>query len=179
MSTTTPPRGLYLITPDSADDAQLLARTRPLLDSGAVTWLQYRNKSADEAQRRRQAEKLLPLCQAAGVPLIINDDLALARALGINLRAHGYDVTVVHDGKAALDRVAHLHPAVVILDLGLPVMDGYELASRLRQRFPVARLVAITGYGQDSDRRRSLKAGFAVHLTKPVTVKEIVAAIEG
>jgi len=45
MSTTTPPRGLYLITPDIADDAQLLARTRPLLDSGAVTWLQYRNKS--------------------------------------------------------------------------------------------------------------------------------------
>lgn len=82
MSTTTPPRGLYLITPDSADDAQLLARTRPLLDSGAVTWLQYRNKSADDAQRRRQAEKLLPLCQAAGVPLIINDDLALALAVG-------------------------------------------------------------------------------------------------
>jgi len=82
MPTTTPPRGLYLITPDIADDAQLLARTQPLLDSGAVTWLQYRNKSADDAQRRRQAQSLLPLCQAAGVPLIINDDLELAIAIG-------------------------------------------------------------------------------------------------
>lgn len=88
MSTTTPPRGLYLITPDIADDAQLLARTRPLLDSGAVTWLQYRNKSADDAQRRRQAEQLLALCQSVGVPLIINDDLDLAvhcGAAGVHL----------------------------------------------------------------------------------------------
>ncbi|MDQ1120094.1 MULTISPECIES: thiamine phosphate synthase [Pseudoxanthomonas] len=76
------PRGLYLLTPDLDDDAQLLARVRPLLDSGAVTWLQYRNKSVDDAQRARQAAALLPLCRAAGVPLIINDDAALAVELG-------------------------------------------------------------------------------------------------
>ncbi len=75
------PRGLYLITPD-LDDTALLTRVQPLLDSGAVTWLQYRNKTADTAQRQRQANTLLPLCQAAGVPLIVNDDPDLARAIG-------------------------------------------------------------------------------------------------
>lgn len=75
------PRGLYLITPDEADTARLLARTTPLLAAG-VTWLQYRNKSAGSALRREQASALQELCLQAGVPLIVNDEVRLAQAVG-------------------------------------------------------------------------------------------------
>ena len=75
------PRGLYLITPDETDTARLLARTAPLLAAGA-TWLQYRNKIAGHALRREQARALQELCLQAGVPLIINDDARLAKAVG-------------------------------------------------------------------------------------------------
>jgi len=74
-------RGLYAVTPDSADTAELVARARDALDGGA-SLLQYRNKTADAALRRNQAAALLACCRAAGVPLIINDDAALARELG-------------------------------------------------------------------------------------------------
>jgi thiamine-phosphate pyrophosphorylase len=75
------PRGLYLITPDEPDTARLLARTAPLLAQGA-TWLQYRNKAAGEALRHEQAAALQALCANAGVPLIVNDDVRLAQAVG-------------------------------------------------------------------------------------------------
>ncbi|HYM86964.1 MAG TPA: thiamine phosphate synthase [Pseudoxanthomonas sp.] len=75
------PRGLYLITPDEVDTARLLARTAPLLVEG-VTWLQYRNKTAGSALRHAQALALQELCAQASVPLIINDDVRLAKAVG-------------------------------------------------------------------------------------------------
>jgi thiamine-phosphate pyrophosphorylase len=74
------PRGLYLVTPDEPDTGRLLARVSPLL--AHATWLQYRNKSAAAALRREQAPELQALCAAAGVPLIVNDDPALAAAIG-------------------------------------------------------------------------------------------------
>jgi thiamine-phosphate pyrophosphorylase len=74
------PRGLYLITPDDADTARLLARVAPLL--AGTTWLQYRNKTADGGLRREQAHALQALCAGHGVPLIVNDDAALARDVG-------------------------------------------------------------------------------------------------
>lgn len=75
------PRGVYLITPDEPDTARLLARTAPLLAAGA-TWLQYRNKTASDALRREQATALQAMCAVHGVPLIVNDDPALAQAIG-------------------------------------------------------------------------------------------------
>lgn len=75
------PRGLYLITPDEADTARLLARTGPLLGAG-IALLQYRNKRADAALKQEQARALQALCKQAGVALIINDDVLLARASG-------------------------------------------------------------------------------------------------
>ncbi len=75
------PRGVYLITPDEPDTARLLARTAPLLAAGA-TWLQYRNKTASDALRLEQATALQALCAEHGVPLIVNDDPALARTVG-------------------------------------------------------------------------------------------------
>ena len=74
-------RGLYLLTPDEADTSRLLARVDAAL-AGGPTWLQYRNKAANAALRREQAAALLPLCRARGVPLIVNDDWALAPDLG-------------------------------------------------------------------------------------------------
>jgi thiamine-phosphate pyrophosphorylase len=74
------PRGLYLVTPDEPDTERLLARVAPLL--AHATWLQYRNKAADPALRAAQAAGLQALCTAAGVPLLVNDDPALARATG-------------------------------------------------------------------------------------------------
>ena len=75
------PRGLYLITPDDTDTARLLARTAPLLAEG-VAWLQYRNKAAGDALRHEQASALQSLCASAGVPLVINDDVSLAKSVG-------------------------------------------------------------------------------------------------
>ena len=76
-----PARGLYLLTPDDADTPRLVARVAAAL-AGGPTWLQYRNKSASPALRREQVAALLPLCRAHGVPLIVNDDWALAVELG-------------------------------------------------------------------------------------------------
>ncbi|WIH04204.1 thiamine phosphate synthase [Xanthomonas translucens pv. graminis] len=81
MNAASAPRGVYLITPDEADGERLLARVAPLLGHGP-TWLQYRNKRADAAQRLAQATALQALCAQAGVPLIVNDDVALAQAVG-------------------------------------------------------------------------------------------------
>ncbi len=94
VASTTRPRGVYLITPDEADTARLLARVEPLLANGA-TWLQYRNKTASPALRQAQAAALQPLCAAHGVPLVINDDVALAQAVGaagVHLGAEDGDI---------------------------------------------------------------------------------------
>lgn len=82
----------------------------------------------------------------------------------------GHDVRVAHDGPAALEAAHAYRPEVVLLDIGLPGMTGYEVARRLRQEPPagLALLIALTGYGQEEARRRSSEAGFDVHLTKPV-----------
>jgi two-component system CheB/CheR fusion protein len=70
-------------------------------------------------------------------------------------------------------------PDVALLDLGLPILDGFELGRRLRERFPELHLVAVTGYGQEGDKERSRAAGFAQHLVKPVDVATIAALLEG
>ncbi len=100
------PRGLYLITPDEADTARLLARVEPLLAEG-VTWLQYRHKGADAALRGQQASALQALCARAGVPLIINDDAALALAVnaaGVHLGEDDGDIAAARAllGEAAI-----------------------------------------------------------------------------
>ena len=88
--------------------------------------------------------------------LLVEDNLDAAESLGELLRIWGHEVTVAHDGAAALRAVPEVRPEVVLLDIGLPGMDGYEVASRLRATPGLAglRLVAVTGYGQESDRRR-------------------------
>jgi len=112
--------------------------------------------------------------------LIVDDNPDAAEVLGEYLRELGYEIELAGDGPTAIARAEQFHPHVAVLDLGLPVMDGYELAQRLRERWSGSelRLIAVTGYGQDSDRARSCAAGFDEHLVKPVDLGELERALD-
>ena len=93
----------------------------------------------------------------------------------------GYEAIVAHDGVAALDLFARDQPDVALLDIGLPVMDGYELAARLRALEDATRplrLVAVTGYGQERDRSRAIAAGFDEHMVKPIALDRLERILE-
>jgi PAS domain S-box-containing protein len=111
--------------------------------------------------------------------LVVDDSTDGAEMLAAALNAKGYETQVAFDGPAALRIAATFRPAVVFLDIGLPVMDGYELATRLRDlpELNGVRLFALTGYGQESDRQRSRDAGFDHHFTKPVDLDTIDAVL--
>ena len=102
--------------------------------------------------------------------LVVDDNVDSAETLALLLQMGGHEVTVAHDGFTALQAARESRPDVAFLDLGMPMMDGYELASRWRQlpELGGTLLVALTGWGQEEDRRRSSEAGFDVHLIKPV-----------
>ncbi|MFT3776036.1 MAG: PAS domain S-box protein [Minicystis sp.] len=100
--------------------------------------------------------------------LVVDDNVDAASTLGELVRSQGHEVRVVHDGLAALAAAEERLPDLVFLDIGLPGLDGYEVARRLRAAAPrPPKLVALTGYGQEADRRRAEQAGFAYHLVKP------------
>jgi signal transduction histidine kinase/ActR/RegA family two-component response regulator len=101
--------------------------------------------------------------------LVVDDNRDAADSLGVLLGFLGYSVEVAHDGNDALRAAERFHPALVLLDLGMPEMDGYEVARRLRAqpRWRDLVLVALTGWGQEEDRQRSHEAGFDHHLVKP------------
>ena len=101
--------------------------------------------------------------------LVVDDNKDAATSLALLLRLGGHSVQVAHDGPEALEAVRSAAPEVVLLDIGMPGMDGYEVARRLRQTpgLEGVLLVALTGWGQEHDRRRSKEAGFDHHLTKP------------
>ena len=108
--------------------------------------------------------------------LVVDDDAALARALNINLRAHGYDVTVVHDGRSALDGVARLHPHVVILDLGLPDVDGVEVLQGIRGWSAVP-VIVLSARSTSGEKVQALDAGADDYVTKPFGMAELVARL--
>jgi CheY-like chemotaxis protein len=107
--------------------------------------------------------------------LVVDDNRSNATSLGVLLRALGQDVEMAYDGPAALELVRRRRPDLVLLDIGLPGMDGYEVARRCREDEGTRRimLVAMTGYGKEEDRRRSHEAGFNVHLVKPVNLEDL------
>jgi len=117
--------------------------------------------------------------------LVVDDNSDAADTLADALAALGCDSRVAHDGAEAIRIAAEYEPQVALLDIGLPVMDGYELAARLRDapreapRGEQLRLVAVTGYGQDSDGRRAFEACFDAHLVKPVDLRVIADLING
>ena len=111
--------------------------------------------------------------------LVVDDNEDAADSLAEFLGALGHSVEAAHDGAEALAKLETFIPEVVFLDIGLPVMDGYELARRIRElpRMSDVRLVAVTGYGQSSDRLHSREAGFTMHLVKPVDLSMIERAL--
>jgi PAS domain S-box-containing protein len=102
--------------------------------------------------------------------LVVDDSVDTAESAAMVLRMAGHEVRVAHDGPSALDTVQTFRPEILLLDIGLPGMSGYEVARRLRAQPEGQTLVlaAMTGYGHEDDRRRSQEAGFDVHLTKPL-----------
>ena len=111
--------------------------------------------------------------------LVVDDNVDAADSLGDILRSEGFDVRVVHDASEALRIIGEFRPRVALLDLGLPAMDGYELASRLRECVPGIRLIAVTGYAQESDRITARLRGFEHHFAKPVDWNVLKSAIQG
>jgi CheY-like chemotaxis protein len=108
--------------------------------------------------------------------LVVDDDVDAADSLALLLRASGYVAHVAYSGMTALQMAVEHRPEVVILDLGLPEMDGYELGQRLRQHPQMAAtcLIALTGHGRPQDLDRSRAEGFAAHLVKPVELSQLL-----
>lgn len=111
--------------------------------------------------------------------LVVDDNRDAAESLATLLELEGFEVRTVHDGLEALAAAAAWRPHGVVLDIGLPGMNGHQVATALRARWdPTSmRLIALTGYGQPSDRERARSAGFDQHLVKPVDHNELVAAL--
>ena len=106
---------------------------------------------------------------------MVDDNVDAAQTLAMLLKASGHDVRTAYDGPTALEAALDYRPNVVLLDIGLPGLDGFEVAKRLRQQPDLSSvvLVAMTGYGQESDRQRSQDAGFNHHLVKPADFRKV------
>jgi CheY-like chemotaxis protein len=122
---------------------------------------------------------------AAGEPalrqriLVVDDNVDAAESLGTMLAYSGHDVRVAHGGVEALNAARDFSPNVMILDLGMPEMDGYAVARAVRSdpKIATTRLIALSGYGQAEDRRRTADVGFDEHLVKPVEHDVLNAAL--
>lgn len=107
--------------------------------------------------------------------LVVDDNRDAAESVAALLRMWGHEVMVAYEADAALAMAAEAMPSVVLLDIGLPNTDGYEVCRRLRQHgMTNSRIIAMTGYGQERDRNRSRQAGFDAHTVKPVAIAEIL-----
>lgn len=112
--------------------------------------------------------------------MVVDDNVDAALITTEVLKLTGYTVQTVHDPHSALEMIQDFAPEVMIVDIGLPGMDGYELARTIRQRYAnrYIKLVALTGYGQTADKSRASEAGFDRHLTKPADVESLLGALD-
>jgi PAS domain S-box-containing protein len=133
--------------------------------------LSARSGGSDEA--KRVARDRCPVCSV----LIVEDNVDAQQTLRMLLEDEGHRVDVASDGPGGLARTESTPFDVVLVDIGLPAMDGYEVARRIRASNPTTILVAVSGYGQAEDRQRSLEAGFDAHLTKPVSPDHLVLVL--
>jgi CheY-like chemotaxis protein len=113
--------------------------------------------------------------------LVVDDNADCANTLGMLLQVSGHKVETAYSGVQALELAARTSPDIVFLDIGLPGMNGYEVARRMRQieRSNPLLLIAVSGYGQDDDRRQSTAAGFDLHLIKPVSLERLNEVFSG
>lgn len=125
-------------------------------------------------KRSRYTRGAIETLGAGGTSMLVCDDNeGAAQALGTLLEHNGHTVALAYSGAEAIARAQEAGPRVALLDIGLPDMDGYALARRLRQEHPAIVLVALTGYGQSEDRQKSKDAGFDEHLVKPVSIVDV------
>lgn len=129
------------------------------------------------APPRAVGEAAAPTRTSARRILVVDDNHDAADMLAHLLRMSGHETLAVYSAPEALERVHTFSPEVVLLDIGLPIIDGYELAGRLRRARGSLRIVAVTGYGQEEDVRRARAAGFDEHLVKPVDLVSLSGAI--
>jgi CheY-like chemotaxis protein len=119
-----------------------------------------------------------PVIATAQRVLIVDDNVDAATTLSWLLGAHGYTVEVAHDGPGGLKTAQSFNPDILLLDIGLPGMDGYELARRLRgDGFKSSLMIAISGYAHEADIERSRAAGFDSHFAKPVDIDHLIESL--
>ena len=137
---------------------------------------QHSTHSASSPSHAMPAESQRRERSAAAPPrrvLVVDDNLDAAEGLAMLLSLRGHQVATAYDGQCAIEQAREMQPDVVLLDIGLPRIDGFEVARRLREEHPrrPMLLVALTGYGQERDRVRAREAGFDHHLLKPVRLE--------
>jgi DNA-binding response OmpR family regulator len=112
--------------------------------------------------------------------LVVDDNRDAADSLRMLLESAGHEARAVYDGVNALALAESFRPEVILLDLGMPSMDGYQVVRELRKRADVPRptIAALTGWGQDSDQKKTREAGFDRHFTKPVAADELLGFLE-
>ena len=123
---------------------------------------------------------MAPIPAAPRQILVVDDNVSSAETLALLVGLSGHITHVAHSGMDTFAAVEAHQPAVILLDIGLPGMDGYEVARRLRQADANRDilLIAVTGYGQDDDRRRALEAGFDHHLIKPIDLEKLESILQ-
>jgi signal transduction histidine kinase/ActR/RegA family two-component response regulator len=141
--------------------------TLPVIETNAATQRAEPSESSSTAHKRRRI-------------LVVDDNLDAATSMTMMLEFLGNEVCTAHDGHQAIERAEHDQPDVVLMDVGMPRLDGYEATRRIRSQ-PWGRdiiIIALTGWGQDDDRARSHEAGCNGHLTKPVSLPELESLLE-
>ena len=140
----------------------------PLADAGETAQPQAEPPTADAPARGKKV-------------LVIDDDLAVAQTVGWMLEEIGYDYRLVHDGRQAVQAALDFVPDAILLDIGLPVMDGYAVCRALRQQEPFKHtlIIAQSGWGRDEDKEAAGEAGFNHHLVKPVGYKDLERILAG
>ena len=142
-----------------------------------VVRLPWLDGAAEEPSAGRGSAAARPARPGRRV-LLVDDNQDAAETLAHVMRLHGHEVTVFTDSVSVLQALPALRPEIAVLDIGLPVMDGYELGARIREAGIRCPLVALTGYGQEADRQRSEAAGFRHHLVKPIAPEQLLAILD-
>jgi len=124
----------------------------------------------------------MPTEVASARILLVDDNVDAVESMQILLEAYGYQVATAVHPDIALEELERFAPTVAVVDIGLPGMDGYALATEMRRRCAAAgraapRLIALTGYGGAEDAARAAEAGFATHLVKPVEIDKLLALL--
>jgi PAS domain S-box-containing protein len=138
-------------------------------------WLPLSTRGLKEKDTKEHHEQRASARPTGHRLLVVDDNRDAAESLAMLLRLQGHEVRIVSDGPSALEVAKNYPPELIFLDIGMPGMDGYEVARRLRQQpgLESVRLAALTGWGQPEDRRRSKAAGFDYHLVKPPELKDL------